>query len=138
MLLAYKTGAWNVSGCLPVSMGLLPVAPIHLATCFTPSPALCRFWFLPCTMRVGLPSGCHSASLITSHENWAVPVEVRGWDHGQRDEKPVLWSRLAHSEGKQESVAGQIHKVTLPAQPEVRACLGHPATTLSDVQSKVA
>lgn len=66
--------------------------------------------FFP-AMRVGLPSGCHSASLITSHENWAVPgMEVRAGTMGRGMRRPVLWSRLAHSEGKQESVAGQIHK----------------------------
>lgn len=109
LLAAASKGLERLQGCLPVSMGLLPVSPIYLATCFTPSPCPLQILVSSVHHEVGLPSGCHSASLITSHENWAVPgMEVRAgtMGRGMREACPVV--RLAHSEGKQESVAGQI------------------------------
>lgn len=70
---------WASSLCLPYTWP--PASP--------QAPALCGFWFLPCTMRVGLPSGCHSASLITSHENWAIPgMEVRAGTMGRGMRSP--------------------------------------------------
>ena len=138
MLLAAANEAWNVSGCMPASMGLLPVSPTHLATRFTPSPALCGFLFLPCIMSVGLPSGCHSASLITSHENWAIPgMEVRAGTMGRGMRSLSCGPGLPTVKADRSLWLDRFTR-SLSCSTRGEGLLRASTTTLSDVQSKVA
>ena len=129
-------GCWKI--CVPFyieSCALKTVTPLIKKI---PCHALCGFWFLPCTMRVGLPSGCHPASLITSHENWTIPgMEVRAGTMGRGMRSLSCGPGLPAVKADRSLWPDRFTR-SLSCSTRGEGLLRASTTTLSDVQSKVA